>query len=184
MLPSKPVYGAMAVAASMTIGMLVAMFDYPLKFAFPFHNENVFTWWTLVEFLACTLQPLLLVYGMTFVRLNMTFWGNATLAVYVFHFHFYVFMRPLIVWVPIYMQWDSTGLLNAGIILLLCFLLQTVVGYCGVFYTQITSESYRESSPGSPHMCSLRLKTFIGGLLFVSEYWWGAFSVQCTQCNN
>jgi len=133
MLPSKPVYGAMAVAASMTIGILVAMFDYPLKFAFPFHNENVFTWWTLVEFLAFTLQPLLLVYGMTFVRLNMTFWGNATLAVYVFHYNFIVFMGPLIAWVSFYMQWDSTGLLNAGIILLLCFLLQTVVGCCGVF---------------------------------------------------
>jgi len=131
MLPSKPVYGTIAVAASMTIGILMAMFDYPVKFAL--HNGNVLTWWTLVEFIACTLQPLLFVYGMTFVRLNMTFWGNATLAVYVFHWTFTFFMWPLIPWVSFYMQWDSIGLLNAGVILLLCFLLQTVVGCGGGF---------------------------------------------------
>jgi len=129
MLPSKPVYGAMAVAASMTIGMLMAMFDYPLKFAF--RNENVFTWWTLVEFLTCTLQPLLFVYGMRFVPLDMTFWGNTTLAVYVFHWVFTGVAWGFIPWLSLHMQRDSTGLLIVCILLLLCFVLQTVVGGCG-----------------------------------------------------
>jgi len=129
MLSSKPVYGAMAVAASMTIGMLMAMFDYPLKFAF--RNENVFTSWTLVEFLTCTLQPLLFVYGMRFVPLDMTFWGNTTLAVYVFHWVFTGVAWGFIPWLSLHMQRDSTGLLIVCILLLLCFVLQTVVGGCG-----------------------------------------------------
>jgi len=129
MLPSKPVHGAIAGATSMTIGMLIGMFDYPLSFGDK--KEHVVTWWTVLELLPNTLQPLLFVYAMTFVPLNMTFWGNTTLAVYVFHALLVLCIWPVIIRFPFYMQWDSTGLLNVCIILLLCFLAQTLVGAGG-----------------------------------------------------
>jgi len=46
MLPSKPVHGAIAGATSMTIGMLIGMFDYPLSFGDK--KEHVVTWWTVL----------------------------------------------------------------------------------------------------------------------------------------
>jgi len=129
-LPTKPVYGAFAVAASMTLGLLMAMFNYPLSsMDTRIHSDK--TWHAVPEFLVCTLQPLLFTYGMTHLPLDMSYWGNTTLGAYVFHFPAITRMYYLLMGTCYSVRWDCTGILAFGSILLWCFLVQSALGPVG-----------------------------------------------------
>jgi len=70
-------------------------------------------------------QPMLFALGMTYLPLNMAWWGNTTLGCYVFHFYFRDTFTTMFLHMGRAFNFDATGLL-----LPLC-----IIGICGAFTT-------------------------------------------------
>jgi hypothetical protein len=126
-LPKGPVWSAAALGASMTIGVLMAMFHYP---------NNVLENGTGLEYAPLELgvdffQPVLFVLGMTYLPLDLSWWGNTTLGAYAFHFYFKDGVSTWFLGIAPAMSWDPTGLLLFFICLAVCLTFTSILGPLG-----------------------------------------------------
>jgi len=121
-LPTTPMWGWLAFAASFGIGTSMAAFHYPNSVM----ETGDHLQWAPFEFAADMFQPAFLALGMVWFPFNLAWWGNTTLGTYCFHFYF---LHQMIHWssknMPHIAEIDPSGVL--------CILY--VVGTAAVFTT-------------------------------------------------
>jgi len=120
-LPVGATWSALALTISMCLGVAQAMWHYP-NYALEDGSGMKWVWW---EFFVDMAQPMLFALGMTYLPLNMAWWGNTTLGCYVFHFYFRDTFTTMFLHMGRAFNFDATGLL-----LPLC-----IIGICGAFTT-------------------------------------------------
>jgi hypothetical protein len=126
-LPNSATWSAVALGASMTLGVLMAMFHYP-------NTElelGTGAKWAPLEIGVDILQPMLFVLGMTHLPLNLSWWGNTTLGSYVVHYYFKDQVTMLLITISPAFDWDATGLLLFLFILAFCSVITTILGPIG-----------------------------------------------------
>jgi hypothetical protein len=123
-LPTGRTWAAVALGASSTLGVLMAMFHYPNSVL----EDGTGVEWAWLELGVNFVQPSLLILGMTRVPLNMRWWGSTTLGCYAFHFYFKDHMTKTIQAVVQSLVWDPTGLLTFVVVVGMCLSYMTVVG--------------------------------------------------------
>merc|ERR1719336_894559 len=74
------------------------------------------------------LQPALLVLGMTYLPLNLQWWGNTTLGCYCFHFYFRDQFTTWVLALGGGFAWEPTGLLLFFLILCIPLFITTLLG--------------------------------------------------------
>jgi hypothetical protein len=111
----------------MTIGVLMAMFHYPNNVL----ENGTGLKWAWLELGVDFIQPMLFVLGMTWLPLNLAWWGNTTLGCYAFHFYFKDSMGAFMMSVAANMGWDGSGLLLFIIALVVCLAFTTILGPIG-----------------------------------------------------
>jgi hypothetical protein len=126
-LPKGPVWSAIALASSMTLGVLMAMFHYPNLVL----ENGTGIKWAWLEIGIDFLQPALFILGMTHFPFNLTWWGNTTLGCYAFHFYFKDTVGSWMMAVAPALSWDFTGLLMFLIALVVCISFTTILGPIG-----------------------------------------------------
>mmetsp|Transcript_41865 Transcript_41865/g.76059 ORF Transcript_41865/g.76059 Transcript_41865/m.76059 type:complete len:1174 (-) Transcript_41865:155-3676(-) len=127
-LPKHRTWAAIAMASSMTLGVLMAMMHYPNSCL---ENTCDSMWWAPIEIGVDILQPSLFILGMTYLPVNLSWWGNTTLGCYCFHFFFKDRMTVLIMGLTEVFAWDATGLLQLVAILGMCLFMTSFVGPLG-----------------------------------------------------
>ncbi|CAE7602347.1 tycA [Symbiodinium sp. CCMP2456] len=126
-LPKGPTWSAAALGCSMFIGVLMALFHYPNNVL----EKGTGMAWAWLEIGVDILQPTLFVLGMTYVPVDLAWWGNTTLGAYVFHFYFRDHVAVLTMSICDGLAWDQSGLLVVAVILLLCLVFTTFLGPVG-----------------------------------------------------
>jgi len=126
-LPNGPTWATASLAASMSLGVGMAMWHYP-NYALENGEGLKWVWW---EVFVDILQPSLFTLGMTYVPFNMAWWGNTTLGCYVFHFYFRDTFTKLFLQMGPAFSFDATGLLMPLCIVLLCITYTTFMGPFG-----------------------------------------------------
>jgi len=126
-MPKGPVWAAACVGTSMTIGVLMAMFHYP---------NNVLESGTGVEYAPLEvgvdfIQPMLFALGMTWLPLNLSWWGNTTLGCYAFHFYFKDSVGQALLSIGPAMAWDESGILLFFVVLAIALVFTTLLGPIG-----------------------------------------------------
>lgn len=106
------------------IGVLMSLFHYPNNVL----ETGSGIQWVWLELGVDFLQPALLVLGMTYVPLNLKWWGNTTLGCYAFHFYFKDQMCVVIQAVGRSLVWDPTGLLLFVTIIGMCLMFTSILG--------------------------------------------------------
>lgn len=127
MVPKGPVWAAASLGASMTIGVLMAMFHYPNLVLESGEGMQFAPLELGVDFV----QPVLFALGMTYLPLNLSWWGNTTLGCYAFHFYFKDTVGNWMISVAPAMSWDPTGLLMFFIALVTALFFTTFLGPVG-----------------------------------------------------
>jgi len=127
-LPKGRTWSAVALASSMTLGVLMAMFHYPNNVL----ETGTGMQWAPLELGVDFLQPVLFALGMSHLTLNLSWWGNTTLGCYAFHFYFKDQMASWMMYtiVPA-MAWDPTGLLMFFVALCTGLFFTTILGPIG-----------------------------------------------------
>lgn len=87
--------------------------------------------WAWLELSVDIIQPTLFVLGMTYLPIDLTWWGNTTLGAYVFHFYFRDHVANWTMAICNYLTWDETGILVVLVIFLMCLLFTTFLGPLG-----------------------------------------------------
>lgn len=126
-LPSGPTWAAVALSASMVLGVAAAAIHYPFLAV----DAGTGMVWLPYEVLVGFIQPTLFALAMTQFPFDMAWWGNTSLGCYVFHF--YIRHRvTYLIWaiIPVF-AFDPTGLLLFIAILSVCILIQSTVGPAG-----------------------------------------------------
>jgi len=122
-----PTWGAVSFGCAMTIGLLMGLFHYPNNVL-----ENGTGWqWAWLEIGVDFLQPTLVVIGMSYLPLNLSWWGNTTLGCYVFHFYFKDEVGKWAGRMCDAVAWDATGLLSVLLVFGLCVLFTSFLGPAG-----------------------------------------------------
>mmetsp|Transcript_140089 Transcript_140089/g.254740 ORF Transcript_140089/g.254740 Transcript_140089/m.254740 type:complete len:1172 (-) Transcript_140089:20-3535(-) len=126
-VPKGPTWATAALGASMTIGVLMALFHYP---------NNVLETGTGMQYAPLELgvdfvQPALFALGMTYFPFDLSWWGNTTLGCYVFHFYFRDAASSLVLAMAPAFAWDATGLLLFVVILAMLVFFTSVLGPIG-----------------------------------------------------
>merc|ERR1712039_107353 len=75
-----------------------------------------------------------LVLGMTYLPLNLSWWGNTTLGCYCFHFYFRDQMTAWTQSISQALVWDSTGLILLFVIVGMCVTITTFLGPAGHYF--------------------------------------------------
>jgi len=127
-LPKHRTWAAVAMASSMTIGILMALLHYPNSCL---ESSCDSMWWAPIEIGVDILQPSLFILGMTYLPVDLCWWGNTTLGCYCFHFFFKDQMTQMIMALTGALAWDATGLLQLAAILGMCLLMTTFIGPLG-----------------------------------------------------
>lgn len=136
-LPQGPVWATAAFAASSILGIVWAMCVYPNQYLPPgltyqLDGYEGLNQMLLIELGVNLIQPLLLIWGMSYVPLDLGFWGSRSNASYVFHVNIaFNLWRGLLTKVVDMLAWDHTGMLSLASIFGLCFLLQTISAVVG-----------------------------------------------------
>jgi len=126
-LPKGPTWAAAALGTSMTIGVLMAMFHYPNNVL----ENGTGLEWAPLELGVDLIQPSLFALGMTYLPLDMSWWGNTTLGCYAFHFYFRDKVSQMVQSIAIGLSWDATGLLLYIVILAICLVFTSILGPIG-----------------------------------------------------
>jgi len=126
-LPKGRTWAAASLALSMYIGVLMAMFHYPNNVL----ETGSGVQWAPLEVGIDILQPSLFALGMTYLPLNLSWWGNTTLGCYVFHFYFRDSVAQLTTKLGVALTWDSSGLIFLFCILAMSLSFTSVVGPLG-----------------------------------------------------
>jgi len=126
-LPKGHVWSAASLGASMTIGVLMAMFHYPNNVL----ENGTHLEWTPLELGVDFFQPVLFALGMTYLPLDLSWWGNTTLGCYAFHFYFKDSVSKMFLTIAPAMSWDPTGLLLFVICLVVCLVFTSILGPIG-----------------------------------------------------
>lgn len=126
-LPSGAVWATASLGASMTIGVLMAMYHYP-NYSI---EDGSGMQWVWLEVLVDVIQPSLFALGMTHFPFNLSWWGNTTLGCYCFHFYFRDQMTTVILSLSHALRAEPTGIVTPVLILLLCLTYTTICGPIG-----------------------------------------------------
>lgn len=126
-LPKGRTWAAASLSASMMIGVMMAMFHYPNNVL----EKGTGMEWAWLELSVDIIQPTLFVLGMTYLPIDLTWWGNTTLGAYVFHFYFRDHVANWTMAICNYLTWDETGILVVLVIFLMCLLFTTFLGPLG-----------------------------------------------------
>jgi amino acid adenylation domain-containing protein len=126
-IPRGPTWAAASLGTSMTLGVLMAMFHYPNNVL----EKGTGMQWAPLEVGVDFIQPILFALGMTYLPLDMSWWGNTTLGCYAFHFFFKDSVGDLLIRIAPGMTWDATGLLFFFVILAICLTFTTILGPIG-----------------------------------------------------
>jgi len=137
-IPKGRTLSAVALGGSMTIGVLMALFHYPNNVL---ENGTGLEWFWL-ELGADFLQPCLFVLGMTYVPLNMAWWGNTTLGCYVFHFYFRDQVTQWVMAITPGLSWDPTGLVLFILFVSFCILFTSIGRPLGHHFLLLPSKIY------------------------------------------
>eukprot|EP00747_Dinoflagellata_sp_TGD_P096424 gnl/TRDRNA2_/TRDRNA2_166838_c0_seq1.p1 gnl/TRDRNA2_/TRDRNA2_166838_c0~~gnl/TRDRNA2_/TRDRNA2_166838_c0_seq1.p1 ORF type:complete len:297 (+),score=32.76 gnl/TRDRNA2_/TRDRNA2_166838_c0_seq1:65-955(+) len=133
LLPRGPQWGTAAVCASMLLGVFTCLVHYPMQ------ALDSAGWMRCgpIEFGVSVVQPVLFALGMVYLPVDLSYWGNGTLVVYIFHFYFTAGgsanIRNLLDPAVHIFAWDPTGLLTAAAIVSTIFVVQTVLVTIGKF---------------------------------------------------
>uniref|UniRef100_A0A7S4VJA2 AMP-dependent synthetase/ligase domain-containing protein n=1 Tax=Alexandrium monilatum TaxID=311494 RepID=A0A7S4VJA2_9DINO len=138
-LPKGRTWAAASLACSMMIGVSMAMLHYPNNVL----ENGTGLKWAWLEIGADILQPSLFVLGMTYLPLNMEWWGNTTLGCYCFHFYFKDQMTAWVMAMTPGLAWDPTGLLLFLLILALCLAVTTFLGPLGHYFLLAPTLAYQ-----------------------------------------
>jgi hypothetical protein len=138
-LPRGPTWAASAVAASCTIGGLMAMFHYP-NYAL---EDGSGMQWIWFEVGVDIIQPTLFALGMAWLPFNLAWWGNTTLGCYCFHFYFRDQFTNLFITYSHGLKWDPTGLLTFFAIFGTAVLFTTFIGPAGHYLLLSPTFAYR-----------------------------------------
>jgi len=111
----------------MTIGVLMAMFHYPNNVL----ENGTHVEWVWLEVGVDFIQPVLFALGMTWLPINMSWWGNTTLGCYAFHFYFKDQMGAVFMKIAPALSWEPTGLLLFFLGLAFCLVFTTFLGPVG-----------------------------------------------------
>ncbi|CAK9061774.1 Tyrocidine synthase 2 (Tyrocidine synthase II) [Includes: ATP-dependent proline adenylase (ProA) (Proline activase) [Durusdinium trenchii] len=126
-LPKGRTWAAASLGASMMIGVLMGLFHYPNNVL----EKGTGMEWVWLELSVDIIQPSLFVLGMTYLPLDLSWWGNTTLGAYVFHFYFRDHVAKWTWAISDSLTWDPTGLLTVLAIFLLCLFFTTFLGPLG-----------------------------------------------------
>jgi len=124
-----PTWGAVCFSCAMMIGVLMGLFHYPNNVL---ENGTHFEW-AWLEIGVDFIQPTLIVIGMSWLPVNLAWWGNTTLGCYVFHFYFKDQVGMWAMQLCDLVKGDDTGLLAVILVFALCFFFTTVLGPAGHF---------------------------------------------------
>jgi len=126
-LPSGATWAAVALAASMFIGVAAPLIHYP----FTSVDDGTHMQWLPFEVAIGFIQPTLFALAMTQFPVNMAWWGNTSLGCYVFHFYFRVRMTELVLSMVDVFAFDPTGIILFLAILVVCVIVQSTIGPLG-----------------------------------------------------
>eukprot|EP00747_Dinoflagellata_sp_TGD_P149427 gnl/TRDRNA2_/TRDRNA2_177010_c1_seq1.p1 gnl/TRDRNA2_/TRDRNA2_177010_c1~~gnl/TRDRNA2_/TRDRNA2_177010_c1_seq1.p1 ORF type:complete len:535 (-),score=70.27 gnl/TRDRNA2_/TRDRNA2_177010_c1_seq1:194-1681(-) len=128
--PKSATWSTIALASSMTIGVAMGLFHYPNNVL----EKGTGMQWVWLEVGVGFLQPALFALGMTYVPLNLSWWGGTTLGCYVFHFYFRDHMSTVIDWASGWFAWDPTGILSYILIVATCLAFTSTAGPLGHYF--------------------------------------------------
>jgi len=129
-LPSGPTWAALALSASMVLGVAAAMIHYPFESV----DAGVHMEWLPYEVAVGFIQPMLFALAMTQFPYDLAFWGNTSLGCYVFHFYIRHRMTTLIWSMVPFFAFDKTGILIFAAILIVCIIVQSTLGPIGHYF--------------------------------------------------
>lgn len=137
--PKGRTWAAASLGASMTIGVLMALLHYPNNVL----ESGTGLQWAPLEIGVDFLQPALFALGMTYVPLNMAWWGNTTLGCYTFHFYFKDRVSMIVLSLCDLVAWDQTGLLLFVLIIALCLSITSILGPLGHYFLLLPTVVWR-----------------------------------------
>lgn len=126
-LPKGPTWAALALGTSMTLGVVMALFHYPNNVL----ENGTGMQWVGLELGVDIIQPSLFALGMTFIPLNMAWWGNTTLGCYCFHFYFKDQTAVFLQWMTAHLDWDPSGLIPFILVVAVAVVFTSVLGPFG-----------------------------------------------------
>jgi len=126
-IPKGTAWAVAATGASMTLGVIMALFHYPnsLLESEAGHSGTLSA---LLEVSVSTVQPALFVLGTSCWTLNAAWWGNTTLGCYMIHFVFRDRFTELFRYLARALAWDFTGLLLPASIICACLAFTSTIG--------------------------------------------------------